>query len=332
MDTPRPAATLAAIDVGSNTVHLVVARPATVGRDLLTLADEVVLVRLGADVTATGAIGPERAARAMAAVRRQAEVAHGLGAAAILGLATEGVRAARNSADFVDQIRGGTGVELALISGEQEAALTFWGATSGHALEGRRAVVDLGGGSLELVVGYGAQISWRVSLPLGSGVVHDRLAPTDPPVAAELAAAERTVDQALAALAPPLPVDEAVACGGSATTLAVLAQRALGTWVEASQVGMGTGASARELPALTDELLARLIGLLETLPAAEVARLYQVEEERARLLAVGAVVLRAALRLLRKDALCVSLRGIREGAIMAYLEHGAGWLEAAAQG
>ncbi|MGZ3677678.1 MAG: Ppx/GppA phosphatase family protein, partial [Ktedonobacterales bacterium] len=179
---------LAAIDVGSNTIHLTVGRPTPDGYDLEYLADELELVRLGADVSASGALGSERMRRAISVIQHQTEVARQHGAALVLGIATEGVRAARNGAEFIERVRVETGVVLELVSGEQEAALTYWGATSGldresegKTVDAKRAVLDLGGGSMEIVAGEGSKVEWRVSLPLGSGAVHDRYAPADPP-------------------------------------------------------------------------------------------------------------------------------------------------------
>ena len=326
MSAGEAAAPLAAIDVGSNTIHLVAARPTADMHDLETLADELELVRLGADVNATGSIGPQRAQRAIEVVGHQAEIARQLRASTLLVIATEGVRAARNGADFIARMRAETGVELVLVTGEQEASLTFWGATSGHAVPGRSAVVDLGGGSIELVVGDAAQVAWRVSLPFGSGAVHDRLAPSDPPDRAELARAEQTVEEALRALDPPLPVSEATACGGTATALSALARTALGVPAETGPDGRDT------LPPLTADRIDALLDMLCALPAAEVTSRYGVEEARARLLGAGAVILRAALRRLGVAELRVSRRGIREGAILAFARHDAAWLEAAARG
>jgi exopolyphosphatase/guanosine-5'-triphosphate,3'-diphosphate pyrophosphatase len=336
---------LAAIDIGSNTIHLVVARPLATSdgtpgaSDLEILVDETALVRLGADVTASGAIGPERTGVALDVLRQQVATARGLGASVVLGVATEGVRAARNGVAFLQRVRQETGIVVALVSGEQEAALTFWGATSGHALVGRGAVVDLGGGSMELVVGDAARIAWRVSLPLGSGALHDRLAPADPADPEQLALVERTVVDTLQALAVPLPVREVAACGGSATTLGALARRALdgappadGASAPPASAPPGSAPLPVTLPALDDARLAALIELLQRLPAATIAQRYGIDEQRARLLPAGAVILRATLRRLGADELRVSRRGIREGAILAYLRHGAGWLDAAARG
>ncbi len=320
---------LAAIDAGSNTIHLTVARPTEGGADLNYLADELELVRLGADVGKTGSIGVERMARAVEVVRAQAEVARAHGAARILGIATEGVRAAGNGRELLERVRAETGVEFALVTGDEEAALTYWGLTSGLGDGGkRRAALDLGGGSLEVVVGEGTRLAWRVSLPLGSGALHDRLAPSDPPRPEELAAVRREVEETLAPLDVPLPVEEALAAGGTATTLAALAARVLD--------GGLAGAAGQErvdfVRILSVERLGELIGLLEQLPAAEVVSRYQIEEARARLLAAGATVLLAALARLGVPALHVRRRGIREGAILAYYHRGDGWLEAARVG
>lgn len=314
---------LAALDVGSNTIHLVVARPAPDGRDLRYLADELDLTRLGEDVGATGAIGLERQARAIAVIREQAELARRLGARTILGIATEGVRAAANASAFLAAVRDATGVTLALISGDEEAALTYWGATSGLADAGeRRAVLDLGGGSLEIVIGDGSAIRWRTSLPLGSGTMHDHYAPADPPVASELEAVRAVVTDTLGALDLPLPVASALACGGTATSLIALSARVDGI---TGEVLGGNGELSRER-------LEELVALLQQLPASEISARYGVDTARARLLAAGATVLLAALDRLGVEALYVSRRGIREGALLAYAHAGARWLEVAAAG
>jgi exopolyphosphatase/pppGpp-phosphohydrolase len=316
-------APLAAIDVGSNTVYLIVARVTADGRDLEYLADTLELVRLGADVSRSGAIGPQRLTRAVTVVKMQAALARDHAVERILGLATEGVRAAANGAELIEQVRAETGVTLELVTGDQEASLTYWGATSG--LEGgtiRRVALDLGGGSLEIVVGEGTMVRWRVSLPLGSGTMHDRFAPADPAQAGELAAVRRVVKETLVPLNPPLPVAEALVAGGTATTLVQLAARAL----------PAQGAATSAPGVLTAELLDALVALLYGLPAVEVTRRYGVDETRARLLPAGATVLLEALEWLGVRTLHVRGRGIREGALLAYIHHGEGWLTAAAQG
>ncbi len=326
-------APLAAIDVGSNTIHLTVARPTPDGADLEYVADELELVRLGADLSQTGAIGAERMAHAIEVVRHQSEVARAGGAELLLGIATEGVRAASNGLEFLERVRAETGVTLELISGDQEAALTYWGATSGlEDRSARRAVLDLGGGSIEIVLGVGSLVQWRTSLPLGSGAMHDRFAPADPATAEQLAAVRAHVERALASLDLPLPVDEALAAGGTATTLAALAARALTRDGKLAASKNGREPHIRRLNTLTDDMLHALLGLLQARSAAEIATRYEIEEGRARLLGAGTAVLLATMQRLGVGALRVRKRGIREGAMLAYLHFGAGWLRAASEG
>lgn len=331
------APSLAAIDAGSNTIHLVVARLTPDGHDLRYLADELDLTRLGEDVSATGTIGEARQARAVAVIREQAEQARAKGATTILGIGTEGVRAAANAQAFLDRIQRETGVSLALISGDQEAALTYWGTTSGLPPSNERcAVLDLGGGSLEIVVGTGPDILWRVSVPLGSGAMHSRHAPADPPVAAELAAVREAVLETLRPLDLPLPVSSALACGGTANTLAALAASAIdatGTALNAGETNGEEGeGEAESRRILTRERLEELLALLQRSPAAEISVRYGVEVARARLLGAGAMVLLGAMERLGVEALHVSRRGIREGALLAYAHAGARWLEVADAG
>lgn len=329
---------LAAIDIGSNTIHMVVVRPTDDGRDLITLADELDLTRLGADVSSTGAIGPERAARAISVLRAQTARAQSLGAQEVLLIATEGVRAASNADDFLARVRAETGITPHLITGEQEAALTFWGATSGlPASHERLAVLDLGGGSMEVVIGEGSRILWRVSLPLGSGAMQGRFAPSDPPQTSELERVRREVTTQLAGLNAPLPVARVIGCGGTATTLVLLAIRALHIPEPAS---LATGEETPPLPTdngadlglLTREHLDALTSLLTRVPVAELVRRHGIAEARARLLGTGAAVLQTTVEYLGTGSLSISRRGVREGAVIARLHAGDGWLDAAARG
>ncbi len=333
MSSPRPP--LAAIDAGSNTIHLTVARPLAHGRrprDLDVLADVAELVRLGADVAATGAIGPERMARAVVTIANQRARAESLGAQTILGMATEGVRAASNGEELLARARDEAGVTMHLISGDQEAALTYWGATSGAPDDSsRRAVIDLGGGSMELVVGEEARLLWRVSLPIGSGALLGAYVTADPPSMEDLERVRMVAADVLRPLAPPLPVEAVVACGGTATTLVLLARQALAP------------ASTTPAPAVGDQLpgiigvlssanLDALVSLLVAQPSAETAARYEIPPARAPLLAPGALALLAALDRLGANTMSVSLRGIREGAILAYAHRADEWLNAAAEG
>ena len=323
------------IDVGSNTIHLAVVGVSAEGR-LRYLTDETELVRLGEDVSASGRIGPERMERAVAVISSQARRALECHVEAVLGIATEGVRAAANGDELFERVECECGLHLRLITGEQEAALTYWGATWPWATAPeRQAVLDLGGGSLEIVVGERRRVMWRVSLPLGSGAVYGRHVHSDPPPVEELDAVAAETRDMLASVAPPLPVARVVACGGTATTLLRLAAMRLAP------------SSALTGETLTVGALDNALALLRQQPTEALQAATGIDQTRLRLLGPGAVVLRGALEWLggwpssldaisreEKGSLAcyVSLAGVREGAALAFVQTRERWPELAAIG
>jgi exopolyphosphatase/guanosine-5'-triphosphate,3'-diphosphate pyrophosphatase len=336
------ASPIAAIDVGSNTVHVTVARPATTaagsisaasGRALEVIADQSDLVRLGHDIAATGAIGTARADKAIAALRRYVALARMLLATTVIGIATEGVRAASNSQEFIARAEAEVGVPLHRITGLQEAALSFWGATCDDPeAAGARGVVDLGGGSLELVVGEERTVAWRVSLPLGAGTVRDRFHLGDPPSVAELDRAFQAVRERLAGHGPPRPPHDLAVCGGTAGALAALGAHMFGESHQRVALRQGHLVAVDSRPILTRYHLETALAVLTKQPAARLAARHNLKPARARLLAAGSLVLLATMERMGVSRLQVSRRGIREGAIVAYLHTGERWLEAATRG
>lgn len=308
------------IDVGSNTIHLVVVAVGELG-ELRYLADETELARLGEDVSASGSIGPERMNRALATLAAQVRQARNCQPVTVLGIATEGVRAAANGSDLIERAERECGLRLRLVSGEQEAALTYWGATWPWARETQRqAVLDLGGGSLEIVIGEGRRIVWRVSLPLGSGALYARHVRSDPPTASELAAVDAEVRDALASVAPPLPVERLVACGGTATSVQRLATI------------MGLSRAFRPDETLTIRTLDETLALLHRDAASALRASTGIEEARLRLIGPGAVALRGAVEQLAAEGFIASRAGVREGAALAFVHAGERWPEVAARG
>ena len=308
------------IDVGSNTIHLAVVAMSEQGR-LRYLADETALVRLGEDVSASGRISPERMNRAIATLAAQVRQARECQAGTVLGIATEGVRAAANGDELIERAERECGLVLRLVSGEQEAALTYWGATWPWAGETQQqAALDLGGGSLEIVIGAGRRIVWRVSLPLGSGALYARHVRSDPPNENELAAVDTQVRDSLATIAPPLPVARVVACGGTATTVQRLA------------VIMGLWRTFTPEETLTMRTLDETLALLKREPSHALQAATGIDETRLRLVGPGAVALRGAVERLDSAGFHVSRAGVREGAALAYAHARDEWPELAARG
>jgi len=305
----------AAIDIGSNTIHLVVAR--CKARDLDILADEVELVRIGESVTETGEISQQKKQATIHTLRHYKSLAEEHGADQILVVATEAIRQARNSSAFLEDVERETGLRIHLISGTVEATLTFNGATYEELRQpdppAQLAVMDLGGGSTELVTAKNMRITWRTSIQIGSGWLHDRYLPSDPPTPGELGAAHAFLQAYFQGMSMKFQPPRLILTGGSANSLLLLAQQAFQL----------DSSSYR----LTYYDLMRCVGLLTALTAEEISRRYQQPIARARILPAGALIIREMMSRLRLSEIAISPHGIREGALLAYARYGEHWLE-----
>ena len=306
---------LAATDIGSNTVHQVIVRGGSGVTELTVIERRVELLRLGADIAATGAISAARAAQVEGVLAAMAARATELGATVRLGLATEGVRAASNAAALIARFSAAYGTAIALISGLEEAALSFWGALSDVAdVAGPMAVADLGGGSCELVVGTANQLAFAHSLPLGSGRLIDTVHPADPPTDADFARLRTVAETLLAAVpVPNIQPAQLLAVGGTAASLTRLSH----------------GDDLARLLTLAD--LQRIRVQLGKQPLDLTAHQARLDPARVRLLVGGVVAWEAIVRWLGVAALHVSHRGVREGAIIAWRQAGADWQSFAAR-
>jgi len=289
----------ACIDVGSNTTRLLVAEPDGRGGLREVLARRA-FTRLGAGRAPSGALDPRRVAATAAEVGRQVLEARATGAGAVHVVATAAIRDAPNGAAACAAIGAAAGQEVRVLSGEEEARLAFRGATS---TLGRRdpetaggpvAVVDVGGGSTEVVCGSAASGPvWLRSLPVGSATMTERWVAGDPPTRDELADLRGAAADAFARLGAPAPA-AAYAVGGTATSLRRL-------------VGQDLGPAA----------LARGLELLCAAPVREITRRHTLHPLRVRMLPAALVLLEAA-----GAALAAPLRsgsgGLREGLM---LEH-----------
>jgi exopolyphosphatase/guanosine-5'-triphosphate,3'-diphosphate pyrophosphatase len=286
---------LGCIDIGSNTTRLLVAEAGD--GPLRELTAERVFTCIRKSLDGGGRIPPEKVAETVRVVGAQARRAHDLGATAIVAVATAAIRDAPNRDELERGVEDALGVPLRVISGEEEARLSFVGATRtlSDPATGTVAVVDVGGGSTEMAVGSpDGHVEWWSSLPVGSGLLADRHLRSDPPTAEEIDAVRRQVAAALDGLAVPV-VDSAVAVGGTATSLA----RVLGA-------------------ALDHEALERGIELLSQAPIAELASRLSLDPERVRLLPAGILVLQAVSD--RLGPLQIARGGLREGVLLEQLE------------
>jgi exopolyphosphatase / guanosine-5'-triphosphate,3'-diphosphate pyrophosphatase len=162
----------AAIDIGSNTIEVLVAR--CLPGDLEMIEHQATMVRLGESVDDTGEISRDKFDTAVDTVRKYQELAKKHGAEQIVAVATEALREAHNTQDFLEALKHETGIEVQLISGPAEAVLDYYGATYGSGTPWDAGVLDVGGGSSEIVTAKNRHITWLTSVPIGSGAIHDR--------------------------------------------------------------------------------------------------------------------------------------------------------------
>ncbi|UFU03827.1 Ppx/GppA family phosphatase [Ruania suaedae] len=213
---------VAAIDCGTNSIRLLIAdRSAGVLSDVLRRME---VVRLGQGVDRTGEFDPIALERTLEATGRYAELCREHGVEAVRFVATSATRDARNRQVFIDGVRDALGVEVEVITGHEEAALSFAGAVS--ILDGSapadRLVVDIGGGSTELVLGAGETPDASISLDIGCVRMTERHLHEDPPTQAQIAAAAADVRAALdeaAEVVPLVRVGTIVGVAGSVTTV-----------------------------------------------------------------------------------------------------------------
>jgi exopolyphosphatase / guanosine-5'-triphosphate,3'-diphosphate pyrophosphatase len=219
---------VAAIDCGTNSIRLLVADLDPETGHFGELDRRMEIVRLGQGVDRTGRLAPEALKRTMAACRRYAEIVEEHGARRLRFAATSATRDAENRAEFVGGVRELLGVEPEVLTGEQEAELSFTGATRELAaapLDRPFLVVDIGGGSTEFVLGD-THVQASRSVDIGCVRLTERHALSDPPTAAQVAAMRDDVHAALEEAARAVPLAESgtlVGLAGTVTTLAGVA-------------------------------------------------------------------------------------------------------------
>ena len=223
--------TVAAIDCGTNSIRLLIADvDRSNGTTKLTdLVREMRVVRLGQGVDATGELAPEALERTFAATSDYAELIRQYRAEKVRFVATSASRDARNRQVFVDGIRSLLGVEPEVISGDEEAALSFAGASSvlPIASDDRVLVVDLGGGSTEFVLGDANGVLAARSVDIGCVRLTERHLKSDPPTAEQIAAAEADVDAAIAEAGLDVPLERSTAVVGVAGSITTITAHAL---------------------------------------------------------------------------------------------------------
>jgi exopolyphosphatase/guanosine-5'-triphosphate,3'-diphosphate pyrophosphatase len=298
---------VAAVDCGTNTVKLLVADIDVTAGTQDTLVREMRIVRLGQDVDRTGRLADEALARVFSAAEEYAAIVAGHRVDAVRFVATSAVRDAGNADVFARGIRERLGVEAEVVSGDEEAALSYDGATRALGdVPGPVAVLDIGGGSTELILGasHGSVTAAR-SLDVGSVRITERLMPSDPPTAGEVEAATRVVDEALDTLPSyDVRLDAARTLVGTAGTVTTVAAILLGLDRYDRERVHGASFSLAEVHDLAARVLAMTVAEREGLG---------VPEGRSDVIGAGALILDRVLRRSGADRLTVSDSDILDG-------------------
>ena len=300
----RPAA---AIDLGSTSVHLLVARPDRTG--LVVLHDESTFLGLGAAVDGPGSLGVSGRATLASTVGAYVDLARDIGATDPIVMGTEPLRRLEDATRIVAEVSSRTGVPLAVLEHEEEALLTLVGLTAGQAVRGDLLVVDIGGGSSELVEIGPERLARAAGVRLGAGRLTRSIVDRDPPTREQFAALDRAAAKALD-WTPVRQPAEVVFVGGTATNLLKLLRRAHDP-ERGDRLDRAALDEAREIVASG--------------PAELLAATYGLREARIRLLAAGASIIQALLDRLDIASGRVVDTGIREGAIIAADRAGTAW-------
>jgi exopolyphosphatase/guanosine-5'-triphosphate,3'-diphosphate pyrophosphatase len=285
----------AAIDIGSNTTRVLVAEP--VDGQLKKVLEQRAYTQIGKALRKDGHIGVEKIDEVAGVVATQMRLARETGAERVRAVATAAIRQADNGEEMAAAIAAVAGIEVDILSEEEEGRLSFLGATKalGHPSEGRVAVVDVGGGSSEVITGtVSGGVEKVMSWPVGSGSLADELIENDPPSTAEIRRIRDRIED-LFADTDIAPVTQAVAVGGSATSM----RRLVGAVLEY-------------------ETLERGIRVLSGDPAADVARRFELDPTRVRILPTGVLLLEKISELLCQP-LQIGKGGLREGVVLDML-------------
>jgi exopolyphosphatase/guanosine-5'-triphosphate,3'-diphosphate pyrophosphatase len=301
---------LAAIDVGTNTVLILVAETTPDGQ-LRKLAESSRITRLGRGVDVTGHLDPASALATLDTIAEFVEQAHTLGVEKIVSAATAALRDASDGADFIARVKARTGLELDVISGETEAQLAYLSSVKGLKLDlaSNLLIVDIGGGSTELVRAQPGGTIDYVSLQIGSVRMTERIIKSDPPHTREAVELRVAIDEALATLKWNFQPDVMVGIAGTVTTVCAVA-------LELAQYDPARVHDH----ALTQEDVLQVIAKLGHMPLEERKRLPGVEPGRADVIFAGAAILERIMSHFKMKQVIVSDQGVRWGLLWREIE------------
>lgn len=298
---------IAAIDIGTNSIRCIIAEASADGTFKIT-DDEKATVRLGEKLAMTGMISEEASSRALEAIRRYRKLVAGLNVQAVEAVATSAVRSAANGRELVARLSEELGHEIKVISGEEEAELTAASALSNFDMYGKRTVmVDIGGGSVEIVMAFGNHVEEFYSLELGAVVMTDRFLKSDPIAEVELNKLQRHIRASLKRVftGKKVSADTLIGSGGTLNAIGCMAM----------QMRKDNYVSIHGYEVLRSEVVHLLAMLIRkdlkgrrTIPG--------LNQDRADIIVAGVVLVDELMRFFDANRVLVNERGIREGLLI----------------
>jgi exopolyphosphatase / guanosine-5'-triphosphate,3'-diphosphate pyrophosphatase len=285
---------VAVIDIGTNTTRLLVAEAEDA--EVVELERRTIITSLGRGVDATGRLADDAMDRVAEAIAVYREVIDRLGAERVVAVATSAMRDSENGPEFHDYLQEKYGVDARTISGDEEARLTFLGATAGRNDDRETVVIDIGGGSTEYVVGRaGRDPGFHTSTQMGSVRFTERFLESDPPAQSELQELAEAVRQTV----PDVSADHAIAVAGTATSVAAI-----------------DGAEDVHGYHLTLASCERVAAKLAGLTVEQRRKVEGLHPDRAPTIVAGAVILTESVRSLGLNEVEVSDRDLLHGAVL----------------
>lgn len=301
----------AVIDVGTNSIKITIGEKNSDG-SIRTLAESASIARLGEGVDATHRLKLEAQERAIQAITEQLKLAFSLGVEKVRLLATSAVRDAGNRDEFINQIHSRLGVDLEVLSGEEEAQLSYTAIAQDPSLglDGASFVVaDIGGGSSELAFGEKGFLQFSTSLKIGAVRLTERILQSDPPTELEISNALSLIDQTVKQAAPNRTTHHLVGVGGSAINLSRIHYK----------IPLDRTASVHGRT-LTKSDLESLLNLLTPLTNTQKKSLIGLDPDRAEIITAGALILYQITAALQAANLTISIHGLRHAALAQLFE------------
>jgi len=300
---------IASIDVGTNTILLLVANINTFDGKIKPLQNVYRMPRIGRGLVPGGPISGDRIDDMLEVMDEYASIIKSHNCSHVIANATSAMRLASNSSEIISIVKEKFGIEISVISGQEEARLSYLGAVSGVSAE-KYVVIDIGGGSTEIIYGDRENISFSKSFQAGVVSLTENYTKNDPPTQAEIETLNKTIEEKFSEIKGKFPPGfSAVAVAGTPTSLSCVRQ------------GLQTYDDDKvENSVLTLEDIKEISERFSKLTSQEILRLYpEIMKGREDIIFTGTLILLNLMKLLQTGNLIVSGRGIRYGAVLDFL-------------